>query len=232
MVETPSLALGKIAPALCPTCNTPALYRSHTTSALEERRKKIGGKRPFRCHECGWRGWLDETSLRYATRDLKQKSRTAAQQDADIPEISLEEPLPAITPDRDTTTLEMTETGRDNRTKEKTAPQSAAQTGSANGTHRPEQSRPDLEPPAPEVHGSESLPEFDEGSGRPVSQKVSLGFHHHARHTVKACPKCAEPTLYRSRSRGFGELLRKKFTNKRPYRCHRCGWRGWMSKGF
>jgi hypothetical protein len=33
--------------------------------------------------------------------------------------------------------------------------------------------------------------------------------------------------VYPSRHRGAGERLRQVFTQKRPYRCHNCGWREW-----
>lgn len=75
-----------------------------------------------------------------------------------------------------------------------------------------------------------SPPEFGEQSGRPVSVRVSEAFHHEARNKSWPCPKCAEFALYRSRARTLGELLKKQLTRKRPYRCHRCGWRGWLMR--
>ncbi|HOC19354.1 MAG TPA: hypothetical protein PKK95_13865 [Vicinamibacterales bacterium] len=44
---------------------------------------------------------------------------------------------------------------------------------------------------------------------------------------VQSCPKCRSTRIHRSRSRGWFERFRKGFTNKRPHRCHACGWRGW-----
>ena len=41
------------------------------------------------------------------------------------------------------------------------------------------------------------------------------------------CPKCKSAKIERSRSRSKLETLRKEITNKRPFRCHACGWRGW-----
>ena len=41
------------------------------------------------------------------------------------------------------------------------------------------------------------------------------------------CPKCKSAELERSRSRSKLETWRKHVTNKRPFRCHACGWRGW-----
>jgi predicted RNA-binding Zn-ribbon protein involved in translation (DUF1610 family) len=44
---------------------------------------------------------------------------------------------------------------------------------------------------------------------------------------VRKCPKCGSPRIHRSRSRSLLERIRKSFTEKRPHRCHACGWRGW-----
>jgi hypothetical protein len=41
------------------------------------------------------------------------------------------------------------------------------------------------------------------------------------------CPKCGSSRVYPSRHRGVSERLHQAFTEKRPYRCHDCGWREW-----
>lgn len=41
------------------------------------------------------------------------------------------------------------------------------------------------------------------------------------------CPQCHSYAIYRSRLHGF-ERIKKYFTIERPYRCHDCGWRGWL----
>lgn len=41
------------------------------------------------------------------------------------------------------------------------------------------------------------------------------------------CPKCGSTRVYPSRHRGAAERLHQAFTEKRPYRCHNCGWREW-----
>ena len=43
------------------------------------------------------------------------------------------------------------------------------------------------------------------------------------------CPSCTASAVYRSRARGRAEMLRKRVTEKRVYRCHECGWRGWLT---
>jgi hypothetical protein len=44
---------------------------------------------------------------------------------------------------------------------------------------------------------------------------------------MQHCPLCKSDNIQRSRSRSWWEQLRKEITNKRPYRCRGCGWRGW-----
>src|SRR5215471_20550731 len=41
------------------------------------------------------------------------------------------------------------------------------------------------------------------------------------------CPRCGENT-HRSHTRGFREKLVKRLTLHKTYRCHECGWRGWL----
>lgn len=44
------------------------------------------------------------------------------------------------------------------------------------------------------------------------------------------CPQCGGHT-HRSHTRGFGEKLVKALTSHKTYRCHECGWRGWLRTG-
>ena len=44
------------------------------------------------------------------------------------------------------------------------------------------------------------------------------------------CPQCGGLT-HRSHTRGFGEKLVKALTSHKTYRCHECGWRGWLKAG-
>jgi hypothetical protein len=40
----------------CPKC-TSVLHRSHVRNGWERLRKRITRRRPYRCHNCEWRGW-------------------------------------------------------------------------------------------------------------------------------------------------------------------------------
>lgn len=41
----------------CPKCKSAKLRRSRTRHGLERMRRTLTGKAPFRCPDCGWRGW-------------------------------------------------------------------------------------------------------------------------------------------------------------------------------
>lgn len=282
----------QVAPAICPKCNAPALRRSHAQTRFEERRKHVTGKRPYRCHVCGWRGWFDETELRFPTSAQKPLPPQVAGRDVPIPDIklddacgrmarypsaggggresgaedaALQEPLAdgesqqprGELADQEFFVFGMPVTSQarnakdsadaDRNARESVHPPAAtarrrvafahrdplrhggAETDGAAGVEKKSESaagRKENEP----AETTDLLPTFDGDTGRPVSDKVSPAFHHHARNKSWACPKCREFTLYRSRARSIIETLKKQFTRKRPYRCHRCGWRGWLTE--
>lgn len=229
MLKHQPWSLGSKAPALCPKCNAAAMYRSHTHTTLEEKRKQYGSKRPYRCHECGWRGWVEEAHLRYSSEIISYQSKDSVTEDLAIPDIQLDDTVNGQKDNHAESEV------RDSRWNGSASVSLEAPVAEADDQSIPEDIRMD-EPmgAAMESVGSDDqrMPEIDDDAVTMVSQKVPVGFHHHSRHTVKVCPKCGEPSLYRSRSRSLGETIKKKLTFKRPYRCHKCGWRGWLSRGF
>lgn len=42
----------------CPHCKSDNIRRSRTRSRWERLRKEITRRRPYRCRECNWRGWM------------------------------------------------------------------------------------------------------------------------------------------------------------------------------
>ena len=42
------------------------------------------------------------------------------------------------------------------------------------------------------------------------------------------CPSCDSREVFRSKARTLYERLRKAHTPRRVFRCHHCGWRGWL----
>ena len=86
----------------CPQCKSEAIHRSRTRSRWEAWLKGITGKRPYRCHVCGWRGWGADYRRQYdesevpATGDLVQdppklKGTAPARFDQDSHEVDLKE---------------------------------------------------------------------------------------------------------------------------------------------
>lgn len=41
------------------------------------------------------------------------------------------------------------------------------------------------------------------------------------------CPACSSIRIYPSRLRSAMERVRRALTDRQPYRCHACGYRGW-----
>jgi predicted RNA-binding Zn-ribbon protein involved in translation (DUF1610 family) len=179
---------------------------------------------------------LEETQLRYSASVVKNRAATNPEYDVDIPEIVLHDITADTASKRRDRGSPSSDAARAVSGSEKTVP-NTEQEGAADCM--PEAS-PATQPVPPlseketrsEVDEPTELPSFDDNAGSTVSRTVDPAFHHHARHTAKQCPGCGEATLFRSRSRTFSENVKKRFTSKRLYRCHRCGWRGWMSRGF
>lgn len=44
---------------------------------------------------------------------------------------------------------------------------------------------------------------------------------------MNLCPACRSKDIHRSKSRNALERWRKEHSDKRLFRCHKCGWRGW-----
>jgi hypothetical protein len=43
----------------CPACASPRIYPSRARSIAERIRRGFTTKRPYRCHACNWRRWID-----------------------------------------------------------------------------------------------------------------------------------------------------------------------------
>ena len=41
----------------CPSCGSAQVYPSRLRNLVERCWRRITGKQPFRCHQCGWRRW-------------------------------------------------------------------------------------------------------------------------------------------------------------------------------
>ena len=55
--EEPQVAM--VAGSVCRSCASSSVHRSRVGGPFEQIRRQLTAKRPYRCHACGWRGWLD-----------------------------------------------------------------------------------------------------------------------------------------------------------------------------
>jgi hypothetical protein len=62
----------------CPSCKSDRIHSSRTRSRWETWRKEITGKRAYRCHQCGWRGWGADSGPRFSAEQLDSASRAMA----------------------------------------------------------------------------------------------------------------------------------------------------------
>jgi predicted nucleic-acid-binding Zn-ribbon protein len=46
------------------------------------------------------------------------------------------------------------------------------------------------------------------------------------------CPKCTEYSFHKSHTKNLYEKTRKKLFRQQPYRCHKCGHRGWVARSI
>ncbi len=74
----------------CPSCGSPDIHRSRSTTAAERLKKRFTDERLHRCRACGWRGWGEvRTAVSRGDRGLAD-DRTAA--------VVLDEPVAATSP--------------------------------------------------------------------------------------------------------------------------------------
>ena len=48
--------------------------------------------------------------------------------------------------------------------------------------------------------------------------------------SMTPCPKCGEYVFHKSHTKNSFEKARKRFFRQQPYRCHGCGYRGWVAR--
>ena len=202
--------------AICPKCGQPALHRSRSRTSFEKLMRKYSFKRQFRCHACEWRGWLDETRLRYPAPPMTEAAPVRDPRDV-IPTFDLNGDIPPVSPPTESARpapFPGVETEQPRR--------ESPHPGSTPGT--PDSDRP---------HQDEFHPPDFYHEDRPADASYDVPVEDYRRHKKRSgydCPKCGSPSLFRSRHRGVMEMIRKNMSDKRPFRCHKCGWRGWLKK--
>jgi len=81
----------------CPNCRSDSIRRSRTRSRWEELRKELTGKRPYRCGECGWRGWVVDLGPEFSRDEINVAQRAVAPKPPNLKytEVSREKKVPA-----------------------------------------------------------------------------------------------------------------------------------------
>lgn len=192
--------------ARCPHCGKIEFRRSRARNLLEEFRKEHSMKRPYRCHACNYRAWIDPVKLSF-DYEQSEGALPAEENPLPVPSIDLDDATEPAIPDSEAplprTELEFADT----------APVvSPEDRENNNGWHYHIEFNPD-----------------DIKSVR--TRKSTVDFiprDRQSRHGRK-CPVCGRSALFRSHCRNLFERIRKNMTSRRAYRCHNCDWRGWLS---
>ena len=66
----------------CPVCGSKRVVRSRTRLGLESVRRKLTTRRPYRCFNCKWRGWVDDADQVTPLGDASDVPHELIDQDA------------------------------------------------------------------------------------------------------------------------------------------------------
>jgi hypothetical protein len=62
----------------CPRCDSHKVQCSRTRFRWEVWRRKFTGKRPYRCANCGWRGWAADAGPSFSPDQVEAAARVLA----------------------------------------------------------------------------------------------------------------------------------------------------------
>ncbi len=76
----------------CPKCETNNVHRSRARGCWESWRRLLTRRRPFRCHNCDWRGWVPDTGVEPAAGHLAWSTARLSEDGAPhrLPELDLD----------------------------------------------------------------------------------------------------------------------------------------------
>jgi len=73
----------------CPRCGSDRIHFSRTRSGWEAWRKQITAKRPYRCSDCGWRGWGVDSGPLFSPDVIEASFRAMAPDPPNLKETAL-----------------------------------------------------------------------------------------------------------------------------------------------
>ena len=74
----------------CPKCQSAEIHRSRSKTKWEMWRRELTGRRPYRCHICGWRGWRIDLGPRFDELDREAAARALAPDPPNLEETDFE----------------------------------------------------------------------------------------------------------------------------------------------
>ncbi|MAT40441.1 MAG: hypothetical protein CL946_12665 [Ectothiorhodospiraceae bacterium] len=219
---------------MCPKCNAAAFKRSSTKTKIERLYRDKTGKVPYRCHECNYRKVIDPSYLHYPSKPKEQRPEEHEEFDfeVELPDSLIGEVERQMSRQEDETAHTDPEPKKSHYNRRRTPSYRRDRLQKEVHKEEEELESPLPKKPEPELSGDLADMFTDEEGG---SEKTSSTVTHSSRrmgskgkHPRLNCPDCGADSVYRSHSKSAFEDLRKKMTDKRLYRCHRCSWRGWL----
>jgi DNA-directed RNA polymerase subunit RPC12/RpoP len=73
----------------CLKCHSDKVHPSRSRSKWDKWRRRITGKRPYRCPHCGWRGWAPDSGPHFSADEIASSSRAIAPDPPNLKETAL-----------------------------------------------------------------------------------------------------------------------------------------------
>ena len=92
---------------VCRKCGSRDIHRSRAKSTWEHWRKRLTGKRPFRCRACKWRGWGVDPGPTFTDAEIERAARAIAPEPPNLKGTVLASPR-SVAPHLDLNALDRT----------------------------------------------------------------------------------------------------------------------------
>lgn len=76
----------------CPSCDSGNLHLSKTKGYWEQLRRRLTGKRPYRCHTCGRREWSPDLGPQFHADDVARAAQALAPAPPDLDAVEIPSP--------------------------------------------------------------------------------------------------------------------------------------------
>jgi hypothetical protein len=73
----------------CPKCRSDRVHPSRSRSQWDRWRRRITGKRPYRCPQCAWRGWAPDCGPHFTADQIESSTRAIAPDPPNLKETAL-----------------------------------------------------------------------------------------------------------------------------------------------